>query len=925
MSKATKRLRRAGTGGLTAAVALGTLIASTGVANATSNYDLTRVFGQDRYETSVAAVKLAFSSSDNVILASGDDAHTVDALGANYLAGVLGAPVLLTDIDSTPDEVVNEITALGAKNVWIVGGKAAVSEAQQAALDAKFDTVKRVAGFNRYETDKAVIDAGDDVKVGTVDGKKVAFVASGTSFADALSAAAISWKANLPVAITGRGSLDANAKAALAEAGIQKVYVLGGQAVISDDVINELTALGYAPERVYGQNRSDTSVALAKWAMDKGIISKTVLHVASGQQSLNGADALSAGAVAGKFGQGLVVTNSRLDAGAVDDFVKAHANELTGGVVFGGPTAIADSVVAQIEAAGRSVPSTRAYSIAGGKSSLTVSDNGDNAGVQQYTVTGLGTDKVDIVLADPANITVKSDGTVTFKKADGATVATLGTGVGAITVVNGVGNGSDNKTAFSVSPVNGQVTFTIDSTVAGGTQPVVFSRADGNDTLSVDANGVPTEQFGVGTASTYLPQEASAGNVTTEPQITSVNKDANYFVATDLYNYGNSGDTYFVVSSKGAAAGAADQVTLADFEASLSKGDFLSNQSVYNPSFGSKFVLEDVTPSAPQTVDAVAKSANSVKVSWAAPTSGKPDSYNVYRASGSTAPTKLSGYSKIGSVAGDAATLAYTDSGLSPETTYYYAVTAVVDGDESSAGTDTVATPAVTETVAPTITNTQIVSDADVKGLLGKGDSFLVDFSEAMDSGASTGFIRLSDGDSTYQVAADPLQDGPSSKGANDRMVVSISSDPTFISGKDDGLDFAGDTVKITLVSAAFTDVAGNKLDLAGSTDVVVDDEGAVDAAAPTITTAASPVDGATGVAVGTSPTITFGGSTGGTAKLVKFSDGSSVAGTATYSNGQVTFDPTADLTAATKYTVTFTGTDDAGNVTTVTSTFTTA
>ncbi|MFP5578283.1 MAG: hypothetical protein ACLGIZ_08590, partial [Acidimicrobiia bacterium] len=142
-------------------------------------------------------------------------------------------------------------------------------------------------------------------------------------------------------------------------------------------------------------------------------------------------------------------------------------------------------------------------------------------------------------------------------------------------------------------------------------------------------------------------------------------------------------------------------------------------------------------------------------------------------------------------------------------------------------------TLAVGETVRPTIVNTEITADTDVLGLVDDGDTLVIDFSEAMAAALETSasdFIRLSDGDSTYQIASGAaganfaLSDGPGSTGLSDRLTVTVPA-LTLISGTANGLDYAGGTVTITLLSGGFDDVAGNQVDLAASSDVVVDDE----------------------------------------------------------------------------------------------------
>jgi len=73
-------------------------------------------------------------------------------------------------------------------------------------------------------------------------------------------------------------------------------------------------------------------------------------------------------------------------------------------------------------------------------------------------------------------------------------------------------------------------------------------------------------------------------------------------------------------------------------------------------------------PQPPGTVNAIASSSNQISLSWSVPYDNIGVSgYNIYRAaSASGMPAKI----------GTSTTTSYTDTGLSPATTYYYVVTA---------------------------------------------------------------------------------------------------------------------------------------------------------------------------------------------------------------------------------------------------------
>jgi putative cell wall-binding protein len=136
------------------------VIAASAPANALPSFGLDRIAGENRYETS-ARIATAFGPTTTAILASGEEGRTVDALSANFLAGVREAPVLLTTRNRVPAPiraVLNTLT--GARNVIIIGGEVAVSAAVETELRTAGFTVTRLGGVDRFATSEAVITEG---------------------------------------------------------------------------------------------------------------------------------------------------------------------------------------------------------------------------------------------------------------------------------------------------------------------------------------------------------------------------------------------------------------------------------------------------------------------------------------------------------------------------------------------------------------------------------------------------------------------------------------------------------------------------------------------------------------------------------------------------------------------------------------------
>ncbi|MRR13427.1 cell wall-binding repeat-containing protein, partial [bacterium] len=116
------------------------------------DYKTTRIAGDTRYATSLVASKRVFTTAPAVIIANGD--APADALTASSLAGVVGAPILLTGASALDPGVADEIARLGATKAYVIGGTAVMPAAleQQVRAAGSISTVARLSGPDRYGT-----------------------------------------------------------------------------------------------------------------------------------------------------------------------------------------------------------------------------------------------------------------------------------------------------------------------------------------------------------------------------------------------------------------------------------------------------------------------------------------------------------------------------------------------------------------------------------------------------------------------------------------------------------------------------------------------------------------------------------------------------------------------------------------------------
>lgn len=140
----------------------------------------------------------------------------------------------------------------------ICDGRSGIADIYQ--IHRPGSTWKRLAGNGRYDTMSAIVSEGWS---GQTNGTVV--VATGEGFKDALAAAGFAGLYGAPVVLTSGKLLSKPAAIQLKALEPNTVYVVGGPAAVSDDVVDAIQkASGTTPYRIYGQTSASTSGALAK-------------------------------------------------------------------------------------------------------------------------------------------------------------------------------------------------------------------------------------------------------------------------------------------------------------------------------------------------------------------------------------------------------------------------------------------------------------------------------------------------------------------------------------------------------------------------------------------------------------------------------------------------------------------------------------
>jgi putative cell wall-binding protein len=213
--------------------------------------DVVRVAGRDRFETAALAARaIGLPPNGDVSLALGvhavPDRAWPDALSAGSLAAAPGQlPTLLTHGNGVPDVTAGELRALGAREVQLLGGPAAVSSDVVAALRGSGHAVTRLEGPTRYGTSVAV---AEDALARHGPGRIPVVFATGEDFPDGLTAGALAAQLGGVIVLVPSDDLAAAPEvAAFLRANRDRLggaVIVGGSAAVSETVRQQLaTAL----------------------------------------------------------------------------------------------------------------------------------------------------------------------------------------------------------------------------------------------------------------------------------------------------------------------------------------------------------------------------------------------------------------------------------------------------------------------------------------------------------------------------------------------------------------------------------------------------------------------------------------------------------------------------------------------------------
>lgn len=290
-----------------------------------------RLYGATWWETPIALSKKTFpSGASTVVIASGETFP--DALAGSPMARLKNAPLLLTKKKSLPAPVAAELKRLKPKNILVLGGPLAITDATFNKLKA-YGTVKRVAGKDLYETSTQI--AGNWSSAPTV------FVATGERFEDAMSLAAVASGRKAPLVLTKRSSVPATTLKQLKRLKPARVYLAGGPLAISAKAENQLRkavpnakVVRYAGSDLY---KTSAKIATTFWS---GGSQRQFIATGSAFQ-----DGLTGSVAAGYNGAPMLLAKKKCLPSSVSSALTSMKGFTN--VLVGGPTVLNSTVAYQ--------------------------------------------------------------------------------------------------------------------------------------------------------------------------------------------------------------------------------------------------------------------------------------------------------------------------------------------------------------------------------------------------------------------------------------------------------------------------------------------------------------------------------------------------------------------------------------------------
>ncbi len=293
----------------------------------------TRIGGADRYEVAAATSASTFATGAPIAyIATGGTFP--DALAAGPVGGHRGGPVLLTRSDLLVTPTITELKRLKPGRIVILGGTGSVSSAVEQQLRSYAPSVSRIGGADRYAV--AAATSASTFAAGA----PIAYIATGTTFPDALAAGPVGGHRGGPVLLTKTDQLVTPTITELKRLKPERIVILGGTGSVSSAVEQQLRSYSSTVSRIGGADRYNVAAATSASTFAAGA---PIAYIATGTTF---PDALAAGPVGGHRGGPVLLTKTdQLLTPTINELKRLKPRKI---VILGGPASVSDAVARRL-------------------------------------------------------------------------------------------------------------------------------------------------------------------------------------------------------------------------------------------------------------------------------------------------------------------------------------------------------------------------------------------------------------------------------------------------------------------------------------------------------------------------------------------------------------------------------------------------
>jgi len=220
-------------------------------------YNVTRIAGQDRYETAVRigdeVRKITGNKTESMLV---DGTNFPDVITMSSLASHKRVPILLTEPQKLTNTTKDTIKSWGVNDVTLGGGYNSVSKDIENNLGVS--KVSRFGGEDRYETAELI---GAEVRKVIGNSSDMVLV-DGTNFPDGITINSLASNFKSPIMLTEPDTLNKITCDKISEWSIENILIGGGYDSVSKKIEDNLAV--NKKERIAGVDRYETAVKISQ-------------------------------------------------------------------------------------------------------------------------------------------------------------------------------------------------------------------------------------------------------------------------------------------------------------------------------------------------------------------------------------------------------------------------------------------------------------------------------------------------------------------------------------------------------------------------------------------------------------------------------------------------------------------------------------